>query len=123
MIRKTAAVRDRQCAPPPASAAACPAIEDAIVAVQSEWNGWRTAMVRVTHLEDIHTAQPAGAPRPMICAFVGCDRLRPEQIDHLCSVTPPPHRLRVWVLKSHTRKDVFQELSRRASLASSDAAS
>ena len=92
-------------------------IEDAIVAVQSEWNGWRTAMVRVAHMENIHWAQPAGAPRPLIHAVIPCDRLHTGQIAHHCELTPPPHRLLVCVLRSHTPSAVFAELARRADAA------
>ena len=92
-------------------------IDNAIVAVQSEWNGWRTAMVHVAHLENIYWAQPSGAPRPLIHAVVRCDRLQSGQIAHHCELTRPPHRLVVCVLKSHTQSEVFAELSRRCSTA------
>jgi hypothetical protein len=88
--------------------------EDAIVAVQSEWNGWRTAMVRVGNLEDVHWAQPSGAPKPLIHAVVSCDRIRSGEIDHRCELTRPPHHLLVCVLKCHTAASVYEELSRRA---------
>jgi hypothetical protein len=90
-------------------------LENAIVAVQSEWNGWRTAMVRAAHLEDVHWEQPTGALRPLLHAVVGCDRLQSGEIAHHCELTPPPHRLLVCVLKSHTPTAVFDELSKRAS--------
>jgi hypothetical protein len=114
-LRKTAAIRDRRYSasqPPPAASRA--SMDDAILAVQSEWNGWRTAMVRVSQLENVHWAQPAGAPRPLIHAFVHCDRLHSGQITHPCDRTPPPHRLLVCILKSHAQARVFQELARRA---------
>jgi hypothetical protein len=91
-------------------------IEDALVAVQTDWNGWRTAMVRVAHLENIHWAQPFGARRPMIHAIVSCDRLVSGDISHHCDRTAC-HRLPVYVLKSHTQPAVFAELSRRAGAA------
>ena len=115
MVRTTAALPDALDAihphvePPPFQR-----VDDAIVAVHSEWNGWRTAMVRVAHLENIHWAQPQGAPRPLLHAVVSCDRLHSGGIAHHCEQTPPPHRLSVCVLKSHTQASVFAELSRRA---------
>ena len=88
--------------------------EDAIIAVQTEWNDWRTAMVRVGHLEDVHWAQPSGAPRPLIHAVVSCDRIHSGQIAHHCELTTPPHYLLVCVLKCHASPSVYEHLSRRA---------
>jgi hypothetical protein len=92
-------------------------IEDAIVVVQSEWNGWRTARVRVAHLEKLHWAQPAGAPRPLLHALVSCTQLQSGHLAHHCEASAPPHDLLVCVLKSHTQSAVFAELSRRADAA------
>lgn len=92
-------------------------LKNAIVAIQREWNGWRTAMVRIAHLEDVHWEQPPGAPRPLLHAMVSCDRLQSGRIDHDCELTPAPHRLLVCVLKSHTSPAVFDALSRRAGTA------
>lgn len=92
-------------------------IENAIVVVQSEWNGWRTATVRVAHLEELHWAQPPGAPRPLLHALVPCTRLQSGHIAHHCEASAPPHDLLVCVLKSHTQSAVFAELSRRADAA------
>lgn len=88
-------------------------IEDALVAVQNEWNGWRTAMVRVADLQNIRWAQPFGARLPMIHAIVSCDRLVSGRIAHQCDGTVC-HRLAVFVLKSHTQPAVFAELSKMA---------
>jgi hypothetical protein len=87
---------------------------DAIVAVQTEWNGWRTAMVHVADLDAIHWAQPAGAPRPLLHATVWCDRIVSGNVGHACNLTPPPHRLLVCLLKSHLPPAVFDRLAARA---------
>ena len=85
--------------------------DDAMVAVQTAWNGWRTAMVHVTDLEAIHWAQPSGAPRPLLHAIVSCDRVVSGAVEHRCQQTPPPHRLLVCLLKCHLPPAVFERLA------------
>jgi hypothetical protein len=87
--------------PDRARAYSTPLDERAEIAVQREWNGWRTAMVRVTDLQDIHWLQPNGAPRPLIHAYVSCTKIQSGDISHDCHSTSPPHSLLVCVLKSH----------------------
>jgi len=87
---------------------------DALVVVQAGWTDWRTAMVRVRDLGDVHWSQPSGAPRPLIHAFVYCNTLIVGEIAHECHLTPQPHCLAVCVLKRHTSPSVFGELADRA---------
>jgi hypothetical protein len=87
---------------------------DALVVVQRDWMDWRTAMVRLTDLEDIHWSQPSGAPRPLVHASVCCDKVISGEIPHECHLTPRPHSLVICVLKSHTSRCIFEELARRA---------
>jgi hypothetical protein len=86
----------------------------ALVVVQRDWSDWRTAMVRLTDLENIHWSQPSGAPRPLIHASVCCDKIVSGEIAHECHLTPGPHSLVVCILKSHASPCVFDELARRA---------
>lgn len=92
-----------------------PTVDNAFVVVHSEWNGWRNAMVRLVHLEEIRWIQPTGAPRPLIHAHVNCTDVRSGDLQHECETTSAPHRLLVCVLKSHSAPSVFAELARRAS--------
>ena len=85
-----------------------------LVVVQREWNGWRTALARVSDLEDVHWRQPTGAPRPLVHAYVPCVNLQSGNILHECDPATAPHHLLVCVLKSHTAADVFEALTRRA---------
>ena len=87
------------------------------VAVQRDWNGWRTATVSVGALEDIHWHQPHGAPRALIHAYVSCSNVRSGDLEHECDRTSAPHRILVCVLKCHTPAKVFAELADRASAA------
>jgi len=91
-----------------------PSHDEALVMVQREWNGWRSAMIRVADLENVHWARPGGAPSPVIHASVRCNRFVAGELPHECHLTPPPHHLLVCLLKRHTATAVFEELSRRA---------
>ena len=91
-------------------------IQTALVVVQRAWSEWRTALVRVSDLEDVHWFRPAGAVRPLIHAYVWCDRVVSGRLSHDCTKSPCPHRVLVCLLKSHTTGCVFEELSRRANL-------
>ena len=91
-----------------------PQIHDgALVVVQGDWRDWRTAMVRLTDLENIHWSQPSGAPRPLIHATVCCETIVSGAIAHEC-LAPCSHSLVVCVLRCHTSPWVFEELARRA---------
>jgi hypothetical protein len=63
----------------------------ALVVVQRYWSDWRTAMVRLADLENIHWSQPSGAPRPLIHASVCCDKIVSGEIAHECHLMPCPH--------------------------------
>jgi hypothetical protein len=89
-------------------------MQAALVVVQRAWSEWRTALVRVSDLEDVHWFRPAGAVRPLIHAYVWCDRVVSGRLSHDCTKSPCPHRVLVCLLKSHTTGCVFEELSRRA---------
>jgi len=87
---------------------------DAIVRIQSEWNGWHAAEVKLDDLEAIHWLQPTGAPHPLLHAYVSCACLASGDIPHDRGRTPCPHRIRVCVLKRHVVPSVYAELAQRA---------
>jgi hypothetical protein len=88
--------------------------DPALIRVQREWDGWRTAEVRLNDLQDVHWFQPAGAPRPLVHAYVSCDSVMSGDLPHDCHCTPAPHRLLVCVLKRHTTGRAYSEMVRRA---------
>ena len=87
------------------------------VVVHREWNGWRTAIVTLTDLQDVRWLQPNGAPRALIHACVSCSKLLSGDLQHDCDQASAPHRLLVCVLKRHAASDVFEKLARLASKA------
>ena len=86
----------------------------ALVVVQPEWNGWRTALAKLVDLEQVHWLQPSGAPRRIIHAYVPCSKLQSGNIVHECHQPSAPHRLLVCILKCHTAQTIFEALSRAA---------
>lgn len=89
-------------------------LDSALVVVQRAWSEWRTALVRVSDLENVHWFRPAGAVRPLIHAYVWCDKIVSGRLSHDCSTPATGHRVLVCLLKSHTTGSVFAELARRA---------
>ena len=85
-----------------------------LVQVRCAWNAWRTADVRIGDLHDVHWRQPAGAPRPLLHAYVECTNVADGDIPHEHTATPAPHRLLVCVLKRTTMGPAYGELVRLA---------
>jgi hypothetical protein len=88
--------------------------DGALVTVQCEWNGWRTALVRAADLEDLHWLQPAGAPRALLHARVRCDKVLSGALPHDCAPGMAPHDLLVCILKCRTAVGVYDTLTRSA---------
>jgi hypothetical protein len=89
-------------------------IDDRLIEVRGAWNAWRTAEVPVGSLVDVHWAQPAGAPRPMVHAYTFCSDIVTGDIPHDCASTPGTHRLLVCVLKRSVSPPIYAELVRQA---------
>jgi hypothetical protein len=87
---------------------------DTLVRVHREWDGWRSAEVRIGDLEDVHWFQPSGAPHTLVHAFVPCRAATNGDIPHECDRSSAPHRLLVCVLKRHTVPTVYAGLARMA---------
>ena len=98
----------------PAGARASDAPDGALVTVQCDWNGWRTALVRATDLEDLHWSQPPGAPRALLHARVRCDRVLSGALPHDCAPGMAAHDLLVCILKCRTAVGVYDALTRFA---------
>ena len=86
---------------------------DVRIRVHGSWNGWRSAEVRLTNLEDVHWCQPTGAPHRLIHGFVRCTDAQNGDLEHSCDGSTP-HRVRVCVLKHHVVASTYGELARRA---------
>jgi hypothetical protein len=91
-----------------------PGWDDRLIEIRGAWNAWRTAEVCVRSLLDVHWYQPAGAPRPMVHAYLDCSDIVTGDIPHDCASTPGKHRLLVCVLKRSASPAVYEELAARA---------
>jgi hypothetical protein len=88
--------------------------DEALIRVHAEWDGWRSAEVRMRDLHDVHWLRPNGAPRRFVHAFISCTDIVSGDIAHRCEAASAPHRLLVCVLKRHAIPDAYAELARRA---------
>jgi hypothetical protein len=88
--------------------------EQISIFVQREWDGWRTAEVRLDDLEHVHWLRPSGAPCDLVHGYISCARIASGRIAHDCERSAGPHRLLVCVLKKHTLPSAYAELTRRA---------
>jgi len=91
-----------------------PGHDHMLIRVQSEWNGWRGAEVRLADLCEVHWHQPSRAPRRFVHGYMSCSNIVTGDIPHDCDRTSAPHRLLVCILKSHTVPVVYASLARRA---------
>lgn len=91
-----------------------PAHDDMLIRVQSEWDGWRNAEVRLGDLHDVHWFQPTRAPRALVHGYISCSSFATGDIPHDCDRRSAPHRLLVCILKRHTIPAVYAELAQRA---------
>ena len=90
-----------------------PSRNEPLISIQREWNGWRTAQVRLSALQSVHWFQPSGAPRPLLHGYVSCEQIVAGEVPHECAGAPN-HRLLVCVLKSHTAGAIYAALAHRA---------
>jgi hypothetical protein len=90
------------------------ASDEMVIRVQSEWNGWRNAEVRLADLRDVHWFQPTRAPHALVHGYILCSNIVIGDIPHDCDCRSAPHRLLVCILKTHTIATVHAELARRA---------
>lgn len=88
--------------------------DDTVICVQGEWDGWKTAEVRLQDLLDVHWRQPIRAPRSLVHGYVRCTDLLAGEIPHPCEHAGVPHRLLVCVIKRHNAPSAYEELVRRA---------
>ena len=87
---------------------------DTPIFVQREWDGWRTAEVRLHDLEDIHWFQPSRAPRALAHGYISCASMAAGHLPHDCERSAGPHRLLICILKKHCSPSAYAEIARRA---------
>jgi len=87
-----------------------------LIRVHRSWDGWRSAEVHMTDLQEVHWRQPNGAPHEFLHAFISCTKLVSGDMSHICDGSAP-HRLLVCLLKKHLVPAAYAELARQAEAA------
>jgi len=85
-----------------------------LIRVLAEWNGWRTAEVRLRDFLSVHWLQPGQAPQPLLHGTIACTNVVTGDIPHNCERASAPHRLLVCILERHNIPAAFAELARRS---------
>ena len=84
------------------------------VQVRRDWNDHRVGRVQWSDLENPKWDTVAGGTqiesrRPFICAYVWCDKVHGD-IAHSCIHGPPPHNIKVCLMKRDNSRDVWYRL-------------
>ena len=89
--------------------------DNALVTVQRAWDGWKTAQARLSDLDHIHWFQPAGAPRPLLHAFIKDPAALNGDLGAAeRGETSQREPILVCVLKSHVLPTTYSALADRA---------
>jgi len=92
--------------------------DDPLVWVRRQWNDWREAQYRLSdisglHWDDISGGVNARAPRTFLHGYVLCNVMVSGEISHSCRHGPPPHSVKVCIVKK-VNKDVWPRIVERA---------
>jgi hypothetical protein len=88
--------------------------DDLLLRVHAAWNGCPSAHVRIANIRDLHWRRPAGAPRPLLHAYIACPDIVSGTIPHACDPETAPHRILVCILKRHAMAGAYEMLASRA---------
>lgn len=87
---------------------------DPVVYIRRQWNDWRIAQVRMSHMSRLHWDTVSGGVRaparqPFIHGYVICDTVVGD-IAHRCLHGEGPHRIKVCVTKKDNAPAVYGRL-------------
>lgn len=87
---------------------------DPVVYIRRQWNDWRIAQVLLSQLsglgwDTVSGGVQAPAPQPFIHGYVWCTDVIGD-IAHSCTHGPPPHSIKVCVVKKDNAPAVFRRL-------------
>ncbi len=96
-----------------------PSADDKVVSVRRQWNSLQIARFRLALLANVHWDTVSGGvkaptPQPFLHAYVPCDGALDGDLDHSCTHGPPPHEIKICIVKKDNDADVFRELLRKA---------
>lgn len=83
--------------------------DDFLVTVRRHPQDWQTAEYRMTKLSRLRWDSVSGGvgratPYPMIFATVWCDQMESGELAHSCMHGPPPHEIKVCLIKKYNKK-------------------
>jgi len=87
--------------------------DEATIVVRRQWNDWRKATVRLTSLSGFHLTDMSGgvgafSPRAFLHAYLMCNEIIGGELAHSCRHGPPPHRIKVCIVKKDNSKAIYR---------------
>jgi hypothetical protein len=89
--------------------------EDPIVTIRRAWSDQLCATVRLSSLTGLRWDISSGGvraptPQPFVHGYVWCDSLLDGELSHSCQHGPPPHPIKVCVVKKDNDPAVFRQI-------------
>jgi len=80
-----------------------------IVTVRRQWSSYLSADYLLDDVDDLHWSDVTGGinvrtPRPFIHGYVLCTQMIRGDLDHSCAHGPPPHRIKVCLVKVDNKR-------------------
>jgi hypothetical protein len=89
---------------------------DECVVVRRQWNDrQRQGSVRLADMDDFKWSSISGgvqapSPRPFIHAYIRCDSLLEGEVGHTCRHGPPPHRIKVCIVRKDNNLATYRKI-------------
>lgn len=82
--------------------------DEFLVAVKRHPQDWQTAEYRMSDISGLGWSQITGGmsrrtPYPMVMGYVACDGMVSGELAHSCNHGPPPHSIKVCLIKKYNR--------------------
>jgi len=83
-----------------------------VVVLRRHWNDWRRGINLLSDLRRFHRSWISGgarlpSPRPFVHAYVRCTDLVDGDLCHSCRHGPPPHEIKLWIVKKDSTPAVY----------------
>jgi hypothetical protein len=84
------------------------------IIVRRQWNDWKKGEFRFADLSGFHWSDMSGgvgaiAPRGFLHAYVLCTDMLDGELAHSCRHGPPPHRIKVCIVKKDNSKETYAD--------------
>jgi len=80
--------------------------------VRRHWSDYRKGEFRLVDLDGVHWSDISGgvgafSPRPFLHCYVYCTAMVSGELAHSCRHRPPPHRVKVCIVKKDNPKTTY----------------